>query len=290
MTRALEVLEAARLGTPAGGDRPRPGKSTRRRVFERLAPWLGLVLFLGGWYWLSYYGMSEGRRFLVPPPHRVVNRSFIENGTIRHDLFKALWLSTQVAFAGLGIAIVLGVATATVMSRARWMERMIWPFAVVVQAIPILAFVPLIGALFDFNFRSRVLVCVIISIFPIIANTFFGLTSAEASQHDLFSLHGASRWTRLLKLQFPAALPQIFTGLRISAGLSVIGAVVGDTFFRQGEAGIGRVIDVYRARLQTPEMYGAVLLTSLLGISVFFLFNYLSRLAVGRWHESTGQS
>jgi NitT/TauT family transport system permease protein len=269
---------------------PSASKSTARRVVEQLAPFIGFGLFLGFWYYMSYWGMSEGRRFLVPPPHRVINRSFIESGIIRRALFEALWLSTQVAAVGLFIAIVLGVATATAMSRAKWIERMIWPFAVAVQAIPILAFVPLIGAFFDFNFRSRVLVCVIISIFPIIANTFFGLISADPGMHDLFTLHSASRWTRLVKLQFPAAMPQIFTGLRISAGLSVIGAVVGDFFFRQGEPGIGRAIDVYRARNQTPEMYGAVILTALLGIAVFFLFNYLSRVAVGRWHESTGQS
>jgi NitT/TauT family transport system permease protein len=265
-------------------------KSTTRRVAEQLAPFVGFGLFLAFWYYMSYWGMSEGRQFLVPPPHRVIDRSFLDNAKIRGDLLHALWLSTQVAAVGLFIAIVIGMTTATVMSRARWIERMIWPFAVALQAIPILAFVPLIGAFFDFNFRARVLVCVIISVFPIIANTFFGLISADPGQHDLFTLHNAGSGTRLLKLQYPAALPQIFTGLRISAGLSVIGAVVGDFFFRQGEPGIGRAIDVYRSRNQTPEMYGAVILTAVLGIAVFFLFNYLSKVAVGRWHESTGQS
>ena len=93
---------------------------------------------------------------------------------------------------------------------------------------------PVIGFAFGFNFRSRVLVCVLIALFPIITNTLFGLLSVDHGQHDLFTLHGAGRWKRLWKLQFPTAPPNIFTGLRISAGSSVIGAVVGDFFFVQG--------------------------------------------------------
>ena len=86
------------------------------------------------------------------------------------------------------------------------------------------------------------IVCVIISLFPIIVNTLFGLQSADPAMHDLFTLQHASRSTRLRKLMFPAALPAIFAGLRISAGLSVIGAIVGDFFFGRGNAGLGQLL------------------------------------------------
>lgn len=276
---------------------PVPRRRRPANMLEVLGPVVVFGVFIAFWYFMSYVGMSEGRRFLVPPPHVVLNRSFFGFGgaadttpTIRADLFKGMLLSARVALFGLVIAILLGMLLAVLMSRARWIERSIYPYAVALQAIPILAFVPLIGSFFDFNTKSRVIVCVIIALFPIIANTLFGLLSADAGQHDLFSLHGASRWTRLWKLQFPAALPSIFTGFSISAGLSVIGAVVGDFFFRQGEPGIGRLIDVYRSRNQNPEMYGAVILTAAMGIGVFWLFGYLNRRAVGRWHEATGRS
>jgi NitT/TauT family transport system permease protein len=131
---------------------------------------------------------------------------------------------------------------------------------------------------------------VIISIFPIVSNTLFGLLSAERSQHDLFTLHDASRRTRLLKLQLPAALPAIFTGYRIAAGLSVIGAVVGELFFRRGSKGIGILMDQYRSRNQYPLTYGALVLSSLLGIAVFVFFGWLGHAIVGRWHESTRKS
>ena len=149
---------------------------------------------------------------------------------------------------------------------------------------------PIIGVIFGFGFSSRILVCVIISIFPIVSNTLFGLLSAERSQHDLFTLHDASRRTRLVKLQLPAALPAIFTGFRIAAGLSVIGAVVGELFFRRGSKGIGILMDQYRSRNQYPLTYGALVLSSLLGIAVFVFFGWLGHAIVGRWHESTRKS
>ena len=130
-----------------------------------------------------------------------------------------------------------------------------FPYMVMLQAIPILAIVPLIAFWFGTGQTSRVIVCVIISLFPIIVNTLFGLQSADRGMHDLFTLQHANRWTRLRKLMFPAALPAIFAGLRISAGLSVIGAIVGDFFFGQGEAGIGQLLRKYANQ---PRRRGAV--------------------------------
>jgi NitT/TauT family transport system permease protein len=149
-------------------------------------------------------------------------------------------------------------------------SRSLYPYAVVIQTIPILALVPLLGFWFGFGFGSRVLVCVLISLFPIIANTLFGLQSVQRGYHDLFTLYRASRRVRLWKLELPAALPAILTGLRISAGPSVIGAIVGDFFFGQGEPGIGILIDVYRARLESERLFAAVILSSLLGVIVFW--------------------
>ena len=190
------------------------------------------------------------------------------------------------AAIGLGIAIVLGMFLATLMSQAKWIENAFFPFLVAIQAMPILAFVPLIGLVLGFDFWSRVLVCVIIAIFPIVANTLFGLISVDKGYHELMTLNGASRWTRLIKLQYPAAMPSIFTGLQISAGLSVVGAVVGDFFFRQGEPGIGRLINTYQNGNEPEQLYGAVIVTAFFGISVFLFFGWLGRRVVGSWHET----
>jgi NitT/TauT family transport system permease protein len=183
---------------------------------------------------------------------------------------------------------VIGLLLAVAMNRAKWIERSLYPYAVLTQTIPILAMVPLFGFWFGFGNFSRTLVVVLFCIFPIVANTLFGLQSVQREHHDLFTLHGASRMTRLWKLEFPAALPSIFTGLRIAAGLAVIGAIVGDTFFKQGEPGIGILIDRYQSRLQSEQMVGAIILSSLLGIVVFWFFGFLARRVVGGWHESAG--
>lgn len=263
-----------------------------------------LAAFFAVWYFVHYVLMSDSRKFLVPPPHTVINESILtwniercgpglEPGTPCTrtgggfvKLLDGLWSSFQVAGIGLGLAIVIGLVLATLMSQAKWIENAIFPGLVAIQAMPILAFVPLIGLVLGFDFWSRVLVCVIISIFPIVANTLFGLISVDRGYHELMTLNDASRWTRLVKLQYPAAMPSIFTGLQISAGLSVVGAVVGDFFFRQGEPGIGRLINTYQASSDESQLYGAVIVTAVFGISVFLFFGWLGRRVVGHWHET----
>lgn len=265
--------------------RLRTGRRRGRWIGVAGPPFVVFLIFLGIWYLFSYVLLDKDRRFLLPPPHQVIKVSFgdVDNRT---ELFQALGLSASVALSGLAIAIVLGMGLAIVMSQARWLERSLYPYAVVLQCIPSLALVPLIGFWFGFGYGSRLIVCVMIGLFPIISSTFFGLQSADREQHDLFTLRGAGRLTRLWRLQLPAALPAILTGFQVSATLCVIGAIVGDFFFKQGNPGIGILIDLYRARLQTEQMFGAVLLASLLGVTVFWFFGFLARRLVGGWHGS----
>lgn len=247
---------------------------------------LGAII-IAGWYFVSYQLLDEKRRFLLKPPHAVVQKGFLDWGTFS-EMLSGLWSSTRVAMIGLAIAITLGFTLAIVMSQARKIERAIFPFMVTLQAIPILAIVPLISFWWGTGQRSRVIVCVIIALFPIIVNTLFGLQSAEQGMHDLFTLHHASRVTRLRKLMFPAALPAVFAGLRISAGLSVIGAIVGDFFFGRGDVGIGQLLRRYANQLMGEELFAAVLLSSALGVTVFLTFGWLQNVAIGKWHQTSG--
>jgi NitT/TauT family transport system permease protein len=173
------------------------------------------------------------------------------------------------------------------MSQTKMVEVAFFPYLVTLQAVPILALVPMISFWFGTGAESRVIICVIIALFPIIVNTLFGLQSAERGTHDLFTLHHANRITRLRKLTFPAALPAIFAGLRISAGLAVVGAVVGDFFFGRGEPGIGQRILRYSSELRGEQLIAAVIMTSALGVTVFWLFGWIQAKVVGKWHEST---
>ena len=275
------VVETA-VEQPVGG-RLRRGPAALLALM--VPPFLLFLAVLGVWYLISYRVLDEQRRFLLPPPHDVVEVAFLDTGNLQ-VLLRALALTAGVAMAGLAVAIVLGIGLGVLMSQARWVERAVYPWAVVLQTIPILALVPLIGFWFDFGLFSRVLVCVLIAVFPITSTTLFGLRGVDRGDHDLFTLYGASRGARLRKLQWPAALPAVFAGLRISAGLAVIGAIVGDFFFKQGEPGIGVLMEVYRQGLRSGQLFGAVILSSLLGLVVFWLFGWLARRVVGSWHET----
>lgn len=288
------IDDATEVGAvPAGAGQPMlPPKAAGRssKALSKVAgPLIGLGVFVGIWYLMHYWVLEnvfDKPSFLITEPHRVIKDSFFDS-VPRGQMLTGLGWTTMIALIGLGISIVLGMTIAVLMAQSTLLEGAFWPYLIAAQAVPILAIVPILGSIFGFGYGSRVLVCVIISIFPIVSNTLFGLLSAERGMHDLFTLHHASRTTRLFKLQFPAALPAIFAGFRIAAGLSVIGAVVGELFFRRGSKGIGILMDQYRSRNLYPLTYGALILSSLLGIAVFVFFGWLSKIAIGKWHETS---
>ena len=264
---------------------PKRKKGRSRSIAASVLPPMILgAAIIGAWYFVSYVVLEESRRFLMRPPHQVIAAGFLDGDTL-NEMLGALWSSTKVAMYGLVIAILLGFTLAILMSQAKFVERAMFPYLVTLQAVPILAIVPLIGFWFGYGTFSRVFVCVMIALFPIIVNTLFGLQSADRGMHDLFTLHHANRVVRLRKLMFPNALPAIFAGLRISAGLSVIGAIVGDFFFGQGEVGIGQLLRRYVSRIQGEELLAAVILTSALGVAVFLIFGWIQNRAIGKWYD-----
>jgi len=281
---ATHAQETAPLAPHPGKAIPKGGTLLRRWQRTIFPPLILGIFFLALWYLISYGLLDEQRRFLLRPPHEVWQVGFADWGNFS-EILAGLWSSTQVALIGLAVAIIIGLSLATLMSQSELIERAVFPYAVTLQAIPILAIVPLIGFWFGFGVSARVIVCVIIALFPIIVNTLFGLLSAPRGLHDLFTLQRASRMTRLRKLMFPAALPAIFAGLRISAGLAVIGAIVGDFFFGRGDPGIGQLLQRYANRLLGEQLLAAIIMSSLLGVVVFQLFGYLQTWIIGAWHE-----
>lgn len=283
----LETSAAPRL--EASRERARSSSVTRRsrtRTVARgvLPPLVALAGFVGVAYLFSYVLLSPSRRFLMPPPHQIVRNGLLNHQHL-HEQLSALWDTAQVSLTGLAIAFAVGTSLAIVMSQAKWIERSLYPYAVIMQVTPILAIVPLIALWFGYDFTARVVVCVLIAIFPIITNTLHGLLTVDANQHDLFTLHHSSRVARLVKLQLPHAIPDIFVGLKVSAGLSVVGAIVGEFFFRQGTPGLGRLLDVYRAYLQIDLLMSALLFSCALGIVSFWVIGALGHQLTKNWHE-----
>ncbi|MDZ7885388.1 MAG: ABC transporter permease [Mycobacterium sp.] len=261
------------------------GRRGRKVSGAVLYPLLSLGFGLALWSAVSYLVLEPHRRFLLPPPIDVFRNSLLDWTRLK-PMLDALAVTAEVTLIGFAVAAVVGVGTGVLMCQATWLEKIIYPYAVVIQVIPILAIVPLIGLWMGYGMAARTLVCMLIAVFPIITNTHFGIRSVDRGMHELFTVSGASRWDRMVKLELRAALPAIMTGMRTGAGLVVVGAIIGDMFFAKGQPGIGTLLDVYRARLQSEDLVAAIVLASVFGVLVFAVMGVISRMAVGRWHES----
>ena len=182
----------------------------------------------------------------------------------------------------------MGILVAVVLSTSRLVQRALYPYTVFFQTVPIVAVAPLLVIWFGFGLQSVAIAAFIVSVFPVIANTLSGLLATDPALRDLFRLYGAGGPATLVKLRLPAALPQIVTGLRIAAGLAVIGAIVGEFVAArlEGNAGLGVMVMVATKRGQTDLVFAAMLASSVLGLAMFGAVNLVGHLLLRRWHAS----
>lgn len=199
------------------------------------------------------------------------------------SLIPALLETTRSVLIGLFISVTLGVASAVLLSASKWIHRAFYPYAIFFQIVPIVAIAPLLVIWFGYGARAVIAAAAVVSVFPVIANTLAGLLSVDPNLSDLFRLHGASRFASFWKLRLPWALPYVFTGLRIAAGLAVIGAIVGEFV---GGGGLGVVVLGAMRQQRTDLVFAAVGYASLLGLGLFAVVGFTSRLALRHWHAS----
>ena len=264
----------------------------RHRLSAVLLPLSTLIVFVTIWYLYAKFNYDNPvqRRNALPYPHEIITDGFMPindkvNGL--RPILGYMWPTVKVTLLGLSIAIALGVLIAVLMNLSRGIERSLFPYAVLLQTVPILAITPLLTELFGEELGVRLVVTVLVAIFPVITNMLFGLQSTDRSLHDLFTLNHASRWTRLFKLEFPSALPSLMTGIRIASGSAVIGSVVADFFFAKGEKGIGYYIRTRQQQaIQRPEMFAGTITASLFGILMFILIGWATSRAIRNWHDS----
>lgn len=282
----MTTFQDDQLAPPAAGLvlPSRPHSAAKRALLRLIPPLVLLILAIGIWQFVCYVVLDPSRRFLLPPLQTVVDQSFFQSANLTM-LLQAFWTTAYLALIGLAIAIGIGVSIAIFMHQSRFLERSLYPYLILFQTVPILALVPLIGFWLGFSSTSRLVVCVIIALFPIIANTSFGLQSTTAAQNDLFRLHQAGRLRMLKSLYLPASLPAMFAGFRISAGLSVVGEIVGGFFFQKGPSDLGILINTCVDQLNTGLLFGAVFASAILGVLVFWLFTGLGRIIYGSWKE-----
>ena len=224
-------------------------------------------------------------------PHYILPGPILIAQTLWNDwatLSESLWITLRITFAALAAAIIVGVSLAIIFTQSKWLEKSLFPYAVILQVTPVVSIAPLI-IIWVGDINLSLLICAwIVAFFPILSNTILGLNSADHNLINLFQLYRASRWQTLRYLRLPAALPYFLGGLKISGGLALIGAVVAEFVAGTGGSASGLAYRILESgyRLQIPRMFAALLLISLSGIAIFFLTSWISYLLLRHWHES----
>lgn len=213
----------------------------------------GLILFLQA---VVDAGLVPS--FILPSPLQVAEALEQDQEVLLQGSFETLMAS----FSGLLLALVFGVSLAFLFSLNRWIKNALYPYTVFFQTVPVVAIAPLLVIWFGFGLRTVQAAAAIVSLFPVLANTMTGLSMVSRENHELFQALGATPSQTLYKLAIPSALPSFFAGLRVAAGLSVVGAIVGE-FIAGG--GLGSVIDAARTQQRVDLVFAAILLSAAIG-------------------------
>jgi NitT/TauT family transport system permease protein len=223
--------------------------------------------------------------YMLPSPWAVA-RAVVERFP---SLLASLAITAEESVGGLLGSIVVGVLIALIFAQSRWVRRMLYPYTILLQTVPIVAIAPLILMWVGAGTAAVALIAFIISLAPIIANTTQGLISVDDYLVHLFIMHNASPAQKLFKLRLPHAVPSLFVGIRIASGISVIGAITGELYAGSSQVGVGGLgysILYASSQLQTDYMFALVLAATVLGFSFFFVVMFLEWYFLHQWHES----
>jgi NitT/TauT family transport system permease protein len=222
--------------------------------------------------------------YLVPSPWLMLQTLATDFG----PLMLSLWVTLKITLLAFAVATMAGVLISFLFVQSKVIEIALFPYAVLLQVMPIVAVAPLIIIWFKDPTLAMVICAALVALFPMISNTTLGLRSVDPDLQAYFKLNRASRWQTLMRLRIPSALPYFFGGLRISSGLSLIGAVVAEFVAGTGGTGAGLAYQILQSgfQLNIPRMFAALLLISLTGVALYVLMAWFTRWALGSWHAS----
>jgi NitT/TauT family transport system permease protein len=255
----------------------------QREWFVRaIAPVLVGILILAAWQ--AGCAVFSVPVYLFPAPLDIA-QSLVDH---RGMLLYATFVTALVTLYALLAAIAIGTLVAFLLVQSRIVEISFLPYAVLFQVTPVVAIAPLIVILVKNALLSKVICATVVAIFPVISNTTIGLRAVDPGLLDYYRMKKAGPLKTLLRLRLPSALPYFLAGLRISSGLSLIGAVVAEFGAGSGGTSGGLAYLILEAgfQLDIPLMFAALTLIALLGIAMFGAVAGLTRLVLGHWHES----
>jgi ABC-type nitrate/sulfonate/bicarbonate transport system permease component len=230
-----------------------------------------LGALLGAWAWVS--SLESVDDLLVASPGETA-RALAQDWDL---LWSNALVTLREVLIGLAIAVVGGAGAAVAMHLSRVLREAAYPLLVASQAIPIVVLAPIFVLAFDYGIGPKVAIVALICFFPVTVNVLDGLRSVAPEQLTLMRSLGASRLRTLASVELPAALPAFFSGLRIAATVSVIGAVFGE--WAGADDGLGRLVLLGNDQLQTPRVYAGVAILTAMAVALFCLASLAERLA-----------
>lgn len=249
---------------------PKPDKP-RVHVARWIAPLAGVLVLLALWELITRLRLYP--EFIIPPPRAVLDEflKVLADGR--------LWLHTSTTLFQMGIGLAIGLAAGIVLgyliAKSRLLEQALSPIVVALQSTPVVAYAPLLIIWFGTGPTSKIVICALTVFFPMLMNTILGLHSVPPSLRDLMRSLRATRWQTFTQLEVPAALPVLLGGLKVSATLAVIGAVVGELV--SASAGLGYLVKSARDSYNTPLVVVAVLMLALIARTMYGLVALLER-------------
>lgn len=253
--------------------------SRARRIGGRVLPPLIFALIVLT-AWELYVVWGDVKESTLPAPSAIAE-SLWEN---REMLAENAWVTIKEILIGFTVAIVIGVGVATLIRSSQKIERAVYPWLVVSQMIPIPAIAPILVIWTGFDLRPKIMVIALVSFFPIAVNTIDGLRAAEPELLNLLKTLKANAWQRFRKAQLPAALPFLFSGLKVAAAFSVIGAVFAE--WVGASEGLGYLVLVLNNQTATTDMFAVIVVLALIGISLFLIVTLVERLMLPWYYES----
>ena len=243
-----------------------------------------LVLVTPFLFLLIWHLIAAGTTPLIlPNPYDVFMRlvSYFINGRI----WPHLLMTTQEILAGFVLGSVLGLGFGTLVSESDIARKVIMPYIIVTQALPKFALAPMLVIWFGFGMAPKVIIAALIAFFPLVENTYMGLTTTPQPQLELFRALRASRITTLLKLRIPHAVPAIFSGFRVALMLSLVGAVVAE--YVGANQGLGALIIVSQGTLDTELMFVAFVILTVLGLCLDWLYGIVYKIVLVKLYGKT---
>lgn len=249
----------------------------RRWIFTLLL----LAAFVGAWQVVA--SLPGVDRLILASPAETARAL----GDDRSLLLDNAWVTLTEVLLGLAVAVGLGVAAAIGMHLVRPLRDAAYPLLVASQAIPVVVIAPLLVLAFDYGIGPKIAIVALICFFPITVNLLDGLRGTDPELLKLMRSLGASRGQTLRKVELPACLPYLFSGLRVAATVSVIGAVFGE--WAGAEDGLGRLVLLGSQQLETPRTYAGVVILTAMAVALFGLVTLAERVAVP-WNRQGGRT